>query len=166
MNLKILAAAEAEIESARIYLNSQSKGLGARLLYDVEQALKAIVARPYSPFFRKFMQPILVSAKYRVTTAESAMQALKWIEDGLECNAIVTDIDMPEMDGIEFLRKFRSIGKTIPVIALSSFSNDEILAKTEDVPFDGFVSKSNRDSLVQTLSSVLGNYQQKEEALT
>ena len=48
MKFKILAVAEAEIESARVYLNSQSKGLGARLLHDVEQALRAISTRPQS----------------------------------------------------------------------------------------------------------------------
>jgi two-component system chemotaxis sensor kinase CheA len=108
-----------------------------------------------SPFFRKFMKPILTAAKYRVTTAESAIQAVEWIEGGFTCNAIITDIDMPEMDGIEFLQKFRSMGKQTPVVALSSFSNDEILMKTDDVKFDGYVSKANRDALVATLGKIL-----------
>lgn len=115
-----------------------------------------------SPFFRKFMQPILAAAKFKVTTVESAVRAVEMIEGGASYDGIVTDIDMPEMDGIEFLRKFRSMGKTTPVIALSSFSNDEILAKTDDIQFDGFVSKANRDSLVETISSVLSKSRVKE----
>lgn len=115
-----------------------------------------------SPFFRKFMQPILAAAKYKVTTVESALKAVEMIEAGAEYNGIVTDIDMPEMDGIEFLRKFRSMGRTTPVIALSSFSNDEILTKTDDIQFDGYVSKANRDSLVETISSALSHHRVKE----
>lgn len=115
-----------------------------------------------SPFFRKFMQPILAAAKYKVTTVESATKAVEMIEAGAEYNGIVTDIDMPEMDGIEFLRKFRSMGRTTPVIALSSFSNDEILTKTDDIQFDGYVSKANRDSLVETISSTLSHHRVKE----
>lgn len=110
-----------------------------------------------SPFFRKFMQPILAAAQYRVTTAESAMQAIEYLEKGNDFSAVITDIDMPEMDGIEFLRKFRTLQQygSVPMVALSSFSNDEILAKTDDIKFDGYVSKSNRDSLVETLCRVL-----------
>jgi two-component system chemotaxis sensor kinase CheA len=115
-----------------------------------------------SPFFRKFMQPILAAAKYKVTTVESAIKAVEMLETGAEYNGIVTDIDMPEMDGIEFLRKFRSMGRTTPVIALSSFSNDEILTKTDDIQFDGYVSKANRDALVETISSVLSKHRVKE----
>lgn len=115
-----------------------------------------------SPFFRKFMQPILAAAKYKVTTVESAIRAIEMLEAGAEYAGIVTDIDMPEMDGIEFLRKFRAMGHTTPVIALSSFSNDEILTKTDDIQFDGYVSKANRDSLVETISSVLSKSRVKE----
>ena len=122
---------------------------------EVEKSAAHILLIDDSPFFRKFMQPILVAAKYRVTTAESAVKALEWIESGFECAAIITDIDMPEMDGIEFLHKFRTLNTTTPVVALSSFSNDEILLKSDDITFDGYVSKANRDSLVDTISKVL-----------
>lgn len=46
MTLRIVVEAEAEIESARRYLNEQSPGLGGRFLYDLEVTLAKVVDRP------------------------------------------------------------------------------------------------------------------------
>ena len=48
MRLRILSDAEAEIESARQYLDSQQIGLGRRFLDDLSETLNAIVERPLS----------------------------------------------------------------------------------------------------------------------
>lgn len=48
MILRILAEAEAEIESARQYLNEQSPGLGGRFLDELAEVLDAIDSRPLS----------------------------------------------------------------------------------------------------------------------
>jgi plasmid stabilization system protein ParE len=46
--LRILAEAEAEIDSARQYLNERSPGLGGRFLDELAEALDAIASRPLS----------------------------------------------------------------------------------------------------------------------
>jgi plasmid stabilization system protein ParE len=46
VNLRILADAEAEIDSAILFLNEQSPGLGNRYLDEVSQTLEAIVVQP------------------------------------------------------------------------------------------------------------------------
>ena len=48
MKLRLLAEAEAEIESARRYLNRQAQGLGTRFLDDLDQTLLDILDRPAS----------------------------------------------------------------------------------------------------------------------
>ena len=57
-----------------------------------------------SDFFRQLVTPILGAAGYRVTAAPSAAEALRLREAGAAFDAIVSDISMPDMDGLDFAR--------------------------------------------------------------
>lgn len=48
MNLRLLAEAEAEIESARVYLTGQATRLGDRFIADLQETLDAVAKRPES----------------------------------------------------------------------------------------------------------------------
>lgn len=48
MNVHVLAEAEAELEAARLYLESQAPGLGARFIEELDEAFHAIATRPLS----------------------------------------------------------------------------------------------------------------------
>ena len=58
-------------------------------------------------FFRDMLSPILAAAGYRVTTASSGRDALFLLSKGAVFNAIVTDTDMPDMDGYTLAREIR-----------------------------------------------------------
>lgn len=110
-----------------------------------------------SAFFRKFMEPILSVANYRVTTVDSAIKATELLNDGIDCDAIVTDIDMPEMNGIQFAELCRKDSRfhSLPIIALTSYDPEKFKIDAKDAGFNSFVSKSDRNTLVDTLSRVL-----------
>ena len=74
-----------------------------------------------SDFFRQLVTPILGAAGYRVTAAASAAEALRLRESGAMFDAIVSDIAMPDMDGLDFARAVRAGGPwaELPMIALS-----------------------------------------------
>ncbi len=58
---------------------------------------------------------------YEADHGRDALQALDYTKPDL----IITDIRMPEMDGIEFIRRLRDIEPVLPVIILSGFSDFE-----------------------------------------
>lgn len=73
MILRILAEAEAEIDSARTYLNEQSPGLGGRFLDELTEALDAITSRPFSfgkvetlPDDQPYRRALLTTFRYAV----------------------------------------------------------------------------------------------------
>ncbi|TAL01224.1 MAG: response regulator [Rhodospirillaceae bacterium] len=64
------------------------------------------------------VQEILSAAGHTVATAENGTQALARLKTG-SFDLIISDIWMPEMDGIALLKAVRGAGNAIPVIVIS-----------------------------------------------
>ncbi len=60
--------------------------------------------------------------QYSVETKEDGMEALIWLQQGNIPDMIITDLQMPNMDGVELIKRLKESGffKNIPVIVLSS----------------------------------------------
>jgi CheY-like chemotaxis protein len=65
----------------------------------VEDAVRHILLVDDSVFFRGMLAPVLEAAGYQVTCAASAKAALSALQTGCRFDAIITDLEMPEMDG-------------------------------------------------------------------
>jgi len=72
------------------------------------------------PLFAAILRQDLLGEGYRPLVATSAVDALRALDHGLRVDVIVTDIMMPEMDGIELIRALRQRHAGLPIIALSS----------------------------------------------
>lgn len=68
----------------------------------------------------------VLSAEYKVIPAMKGTQALAYLQNG-DCDIILLDINMPEMDGFEVLQKIRQMEscKDIPVIFLTADNDTE-----------------------------------------
>ena len=68
----------------------------------------------------------VLSGEYKVIPVVRGTQVLSYLENE-ECDMILLDISMPEMDGFELLRKIRTMenGKDIPVIFLTADNDTE-----------------------------------------
>ena len=110
-----------------------------------------------SDFFRQLMVPTLGAAGFRVTTCASANEALKLREAGKIFDAIISDIEMPDMDGYAFARAIRSGGiwADLPVIALSAHTDPYSAASGREAGFSEFLAKMERESLIANLRACL-----------
>ena len=118
-----------------------------------------------SDFFRNLLVPALSAAGYDVTAASDAAQALRLREAGAVFDAIVSDIEMPDMNGLEFIRRVRAEGAwtDLPVIALSGRADPEAIEAGRDAGFTDYVEKFERDALLASLRQCLA--QQSPRAL-
>ena len=64
----------------------------------------------------------LEMAGYKVETAKDGLEALNRVKAGLKPDLIITDINMPNMDGLEFIRNARTILRFTPILALTTES--------------------------------------------
>ena len=73
-------------------------------------------------------------------------------------DAIITDIDMPNMDGIEMAKKIRREDKNIPIIILTAYSNEEYLLELINLKINHFILKPiNAQKLEFALKEVFGD---------
>lgn len=66
------------------------------------------------------LKKILAREGYSVSSATSGPDALKIVQDE-DIDVLVTDMSMPEMDGITLLKKAKAIKKNLPVIIITAF---------------------------------------------
>jgi len=69
----------------------------------------------------------ILKEKYEPIIMKNGLEALSWLSDGNLPNLIISDINMPTLDGIELLENVRSSGilRDIPVIMLSAYDDSE-----------------------------------------
>ncbi len=110
-----------------------------------------------SPFFRNLLTPLLSVAGYEVTSVDSAQGALDLLDRGDAFDAIISDIEMPQMDGFGFAEAVRAHERwgSVPLIALSSRTAPQDVDRGREVGFTDYVAKSDRDALLLTLSQIL-----------
>jgi two-component system chemotaxis sensor kinase CheA len=121
--------------------------------FDTAASKRKVLLVDDSAFFRNLLTPMLTVAGYSVTAVESAAQALSMRESGADFDLIISDIEMPEMDGFQFATSLRSGGNWVskPIIALSSHSAPADMARGREAGFTDYVAKFDRDGLLQTL---------------
>jgi two-component system chemotaxis sensor kinase CheA len=112
-----------------------------------------------SPFYRNLLQPLLLVAGYEVICVESADEALQLCAEGEEFDLIISDIQMPGMNGFEFAEKVRSETRwsDLPLVALSAYSTPRDVARGRSAGFTDYVAKTDRDALLKTLHDVLSD---------
>jgi two-component system chemotaxis sensor kinase CheA len=125
---------------------------GAARSADEQQSRRVLVVED-SDFFRQLVTPILGAAGYHVTAAPSAAEALRLREAGAMFDAIVSDIAMPDMDGLDFARAVRAGGPwaALPMIALSGHTDPADIEAGRDAGFTDYVTKFQRDALIASL---------------
>ncbi|WP_272877369.1 hybrid sensor histidine kinase/response regulator, partial [Neoroseomonas eburnea] len=111
-----------------------------------------------SAFFRHLVVPALAADGYDVTAVDTPVAALRLREEGAEFDAVVSDIEMPEMDGLAFARALRAGGawSEMPLIALSSRADPADVSRGREAGFTDYVAKYDREALLQSLRDCLG----------
>lgn len=121
------------------------------------ESVRRVLLIDDSPFFRNLLSPLLSVAGWQVTTVESASDALNMRDKGLLFDAIISDIEMPNMTGFELAKEIRGDARwqNVPMVALSGHASQEDFQKGRDAGFNDYVAKFDRESLVSSLAQTV-----------
>ncbi|MGO8857922.1 MAG: response regulator [Steroidobacteraceae bacterium] len=110
-----------------------------------------------SPSMRLMMQLTLTSEGYEVVQASDGIEALEYARDH-KADLILTDINMPRMDGIALVRELRLLPayKGVPILILTTESALERKLLGKEAGATGWLVKPfNAEQLLATVSRVL-----------
>lgn len=107
---------------------------------------------------RQMVSFTLKGAGFELLEAENGQDALTKLK-GQKVNVIITDLNMPVMDGIEFIRTARTTpeARFLPILILTTESQQEKKVEAKAAGATGWIVKPfEPEKLLQTLQKVMG----------
>jgi len=103
-----------------------------------------------SPIVHDLVSEVLRSHGVIVIRAGDGLEALDKLDEHPEVGLVVTDVEMPRMDGLQLLRRLRALpGRRIPAVVVSTRGRDEDKQLAASLGADAYLVKSDltHDSL-------------------
>lgn len=115
-----------------------------------------VIKEVFSKILKKYTQTLFV--------AENGVDGLE-IYEQFKPDIIITDIEMPEMDGLEMSAKIRENDNDIPIILTTAYNDENIFLEAIDIGVDKFLVKPiSLDKLQKTVFKVANDVYLKNEA--
>jgi two-component system chemotaxis sensor kinase CheA len=110
-----------------------------------------------SPFYRRQISGFLRDSGHEVHEAENGDDAFSKLESISGIDMVLTDIEMPVVDGLELARRIRSHQgmKNLAVVAVSSLSSEEAMRRGRDAGLDGYIVKLDREKILESVEKFL-----------
>ena len=107
-----------------------------------------------SNFFRNQVKGYLDDDGYNVIEAEDGIEAWELINrHSDEVSLVITDIEMPNMDGFELAQKIKNDSRfsRLPVIALTTMASEEHIKKGKQIGIDDYQIKLDKEKLMKSV---------------
>ncbi len=109
---------------------------------------------------RQLQRSILEAAGYRVDVAEQGQEALQKVRADPDLDLVLTDVQMPKMDGIELLEAIRGddTHRSLPVAIVTSKGSEEDRRRGAEKGADAYIVKEefNQQALLETIGRLVG----------
>ncbi|MGE0084610.1 MAG: diguanylate cyclase [Desulfococcaceae bacterium] len=126
-----------------------------------EQKLKILVVDD-EPFVRDMLESILRSAEMpvEVETADNGGEALDRYRQHPDTDLIISDINMPVMNGLELIRNLRNISQDVPIIILTGNSEVKTAIKALNSGASDYLLKDENidDTIPVSVKRVMEKY--------
>ncbi|MGD8353029.1 MAG: response regulator [Pseudomonadota bacterium] len=119
---------------------------------------KKILVVDDSRTVRQLLKMVLTKGfKCQVAEVEDGMEALQSLQTDTY-DLVITDINMPNMDGLTLVRKIRTeVGLTVPIIIITTLGKEEDRDKGLELGADSYLTKPfNGPNVIKTASQLLG----------
>lgn len=104
------------------------------------------------PNYLVVLSELLVDEGFEVFTASSGAEGIKLIED-VDLDVIITDMQMPGMNGLEFLKEVKNRIPDLPVIVITAFAEvDKAVEAMQNGAFNYLAKPFSNDELIITIN--------------
>jgi two-component system chemotaxis sensor kinase CheA len=134
---------------------------------DQDREKDGVLLAEDSDFFRTQVKKFIEDEGYRVFAAEDGQKAWTLLQEHADdVNIVVTDIEMPNLDGYGLTRTIKSDKRFsgLPIIALTSLAGDEDMARGKAAGIDDYQIKLDKGKLLEGIYNCLHKINNAEEA--
>ena len=121
---------------------------------------KSILVVDDSETVRQVLQLTLGNAGFRVTEAVDGLDALEKIKEMKALDMVITDLNMPNIDGLELIKNIRREGshRFTPIVMLTTESSEEKKQAGRAAGASGWIVKPFKpEQLLKVVKMVLGD---------
>jgi two-component system chemotaxis sensor kinase CheA len=109
---------------------------------------------------RELQRSILEVAGYRVEVARDGREALRRIGENPDLDLVLTDVQMPEMDGFELLEAIRADEEhaSLPVVIVTTLGDESSRKRGAEAGADAYIVKDefDQEALLETIERLAG----------
>jgi len=118
----------------------------------------AILLIDDSTFFRELLTPVIEAAGYRVLAVHSATEALAALRSGTRFDLVVSDTELPDMDGFALAQAMRQLpsAEATPIIGVAETILADAVERGRAAGIRDFVAKFDRAGLVASIKAHAG----------
>ena len=116
---------------------------------------KTILSVDDSDTIRSVLAMILKNFNFNPVMAKNGEEGLELFKNN-EVDLIISDINMPVMDGITFIKEIRKIDKDIPILTLTTESDQNVRKQGTEAGANGWLVKPlDPAGLIETINMIL-----------
>ena len=106
---------------------------------------------------------ILEEFFHDITIAKNGLEGFNKFQEN-EFDIIITDINMPELSGLEMSKKIKEVNKDIPILIISAHKDLEFLTTSIELNIDGYIFKPlNSNDLIEQIYKLSSQIRKKQE---
>ena len=148
------------VDPAMLVRASSKQRAAAAVPVAAEPSMPNVLVVEDSLTIRELQRSILEAAGYRVQTAGNGREALTLLDRDEPIDLVVSDVEMPEMDGIELTRAIRAHAtrSTVPVVIVTTLGADDDRQRGIEAGADAYMVKRQFDQhdLLETVDRLVG----------
>jgi len=94
------------------------------------------------------------------------LAAIKWLSEGHEVDTVITDLKMPEMNGLELIRDLKQNYPNLTVLAVTAYVDQELMWRNSDLEVDLMRKPLDISLLLERLQQLEKESGGKKNAIT
>jgi CheY-like chemotaxis protein len=93
-----------------------------------------------------YYKEVLISIGYSIIWAENGSKAVKIFNETKDIDLVITDIEMPILDGYEVTSQIKNLNPEMPIIVLTAYAMKSVKETAERMNCDAFLTKPIRSN--------------------
>lgn len=125
----------------------------------VEKSKANILLAEDSVLYQRVIQETLESNGYHVVLAQNGEEAYDQISSDKHFDIVITDIEMPKMNGFDLTKKIRALAKVkdIPIIAVTTRVSESDLKRGRDVGITEHLKKLDQEEVLNSINKFMSS---------